>query len=76
MSSDAVQIVQYLFNMIWKLFTSWTIPGTQATPAAWGIFMITAGIAIRFFRRITWESAPANEDMPGQNVNEHHLIPK
>ena len=76
MSSDAVLIVRHIFTMIWKLFTSWTIPGTLATPASWGVFMITAGIAIRFFRRITWEAGSADEDMPGHNVNEHHLVPK
>lgn len=51
MTSDGVQIVQTLFSSIWQLFNGWSIPGTNTTPAEWGLFILSAVIAIRFIKR-------------------------
>lgn len=48
MSNDALAVVQCLFNTIWALFTSWHIPGTNVTPASFFLFLISAGIGLRY----------------------------
>lgn len=40
MTADAILIVRFLFGQIWRLFTSWYIPGTRVTPAAMAMFML------------------------------------
>lgn len=52
MTSDAMQIVGALFSMIWRLFNSWYIPGTQMTPAALGFFLVSASIGLRFVLKV------------------------
>lgn len=51
MTADAIAILGALFDIIWRLFTSWHIPGTNVTPAALGFFLISAGIGLRFVLR-------------------------
>lgn len=51
MTADALLVVQCLFNVIWRLFTSWHIPGTATTPAAFFLFLGFAVVSIRFFKR-------------------------
>lgn len=48
MSNDALAVLDCLFNTIWALFTSWHIPGTDVTPAAMFLFLISAGIGLRY----------------------------
>lgn len=48
MTSDALAVVQCLFDTLWRLFTSWNIPGTNVSPAEMGLFLIAAGIGLRF----------------------------
>lgn len=52
MIGDSFQIVEALFTEIWRLFNSWHIPGTQMTPAALGLFMLSADIGLRFVGKI------------------------
>lgn len=52
MSSDALQIVKALFDILWKLFTGWHIPGTEMTPAGLALFLGSAGIALRFVLQV------------------------
>lgn len=52
MTSDALLVLQTLFGMIWRLFTSWKIPGTGTTPAAWFLFVIMAVLSLRFLKTI------------------------
>lgn len=33
MTNDALSVVSVLFNTLFRLFTSWYIPGTNVTPA-------------------------------------------
>ena len=48
MSSDALAIVGALFQIIWRLFTSWHIPGTEMTPAVLAFFLVAASLGLRF----------------------------
>lgn len=48
MSNDALSVLQCLFQTIWRLFTSWDIPGTNVSPAEMFLFLISAGIGLRF----------------------------
>lgn len=51
MSSDARLVLECLFDTIWRLFTSWHIPGTDVTPAAFFFFLAAAGIGLTFVTR-------------------------
>lgn len=51
MTADAILVVRTLFTTIWRLATSWHIPGTQVTPAAWGFFALTVILVLRIFKR-------------------------
>lgn len=48
MTNDAVAVVKCLFQTIWQLFSSWHIPGTDVTPAAFALFLISSGIGLRY----------------------------
>ena len=48
MTSDALAVLQCLFTTIWSLFASWHIPGTNVTPAGFFLFLISAGIGLRY----------------------------
>lgn len=48
MSNDALLVLQTLFQTIWRLFTSWSFPGTDVTPAEMFLFLISAGIGLRY----------------------------
>lgn len=53
MTNDAILVLGTLFNTIWRLFTSWYIPGTNGvTPAMAFLFFIAAGIGLRFVHRV------------------------
>lgn len=51
MSNDALMVVQTLFSVIWRIFTSWHIPGTNVTPAVMALFLASAGIGLRLLVR-------------------------
>lgn len=48
MTNDAIAVLNCLFQTIWSLFTSWHIPGTNVTPAGFFLFLISAGIGLRY----------------------------
>lgn len=52
MTADAILILRTIFGTIWRLFTSWHIPGTNVTPASWAFFALTVVLLIRVFRII------------------------
>lgn len=52
MTADAIQILQFIFNVIWKMFTSWHIPGTNVTPAAMGFFLLVAAMIINSIKSV------------------------
>lgn len=53
MTSDALLILNTIFSTCWRLLTSWYIPGTHTTPAAWFLFLGVTGIVLRLIMRIT-----------------------
>lgn len=48
MTSNALAVLDCLFQTIWALFTSWHIPGTNVTPASFFLFLISASIGLRY----------------------------
>ena len=50
MSSDAVLVARTLFFTIWRLFTSWYIPGTNVTPASMGFMVLSFSLVLRFLK--------------------------
>lgn len=55
MTSDAIAIIRLIFNNIWSLYTTWAIPGTDTTPAAWSLYLLVSWLAIRFIKRTTFD---------------------
>ena len=51
MTSDALLVVNFLFTSIWGFFTSWYIPGTNVTPAAFFFFLLSVFAIIRIFNK-------------------------
>lgn len=52
MTRDGLLVVRCLFETVWRLFTSWHIPGTETTPAAFLMFIGVCGLALKFLYRI------------------------
>lgn len=52
MTADALLVVQLLFGEIWRLFTSWNIPGTSASPAEVFVFVAFVGLIVRSARSL------------------------
>lgn len=52
MTADAEMVLVALFDTIWRLFTSWKIPGTNVTPAAFLIFLLFASLALRYLKNL------------------------
>lgn len=53
MTSDAIKFYLGYIPQIWKFFTSWSIPGTNVTPASMCFFVLAIGLVIRTFKRLT-----------------------
>lgn len=53
MTHDGLLVLQCLFGSIWRLFTSWHIPGTETTPAAFFMFIAVCGLALKFLYRVS-----------------------
>lgn len=51
MTADSLLIVQFLFTTIWRLFTSWYIPGTNVTPAAMAFLVLASSFIIRWVKQ-------------------------
>lgn len=51
MTADAILIMRFIFVQIWRLFTSWYIPGTRVTPAAMAMFMLAFSFVLRHLSR-------------------------
>lgn len=62
MTSDALAILQFVFSMVWSLFTSWHIPGTHVTPAEFAFFVLTVFVLFRFIKRLGLGSAGGGND--------------
>lgn len=47
MTQDGILVLNFLFSTIWRLFTSFEIPGTHTTPAEWALFSLLAVLVFR-----------------------------
>lgn len=56
MTKDAFAVVQCLFNTIWRLFTSFEVPGTHFTPASWAFFCLFFVLFFRFLGKMLGNS--------------------
>lgn len=52
MTSDAIQVITFVFSTLWRLFNSWYIPGTHTTPAAFALFSLTLLLTVKVVRMI------------------------
>lgn len=52
MTADALLVLQTLFGSIWSIFTSWHIPGTAVTLAAFFLFLLFSAFVIRFIKSL------------------------
>lgn len=53
MTNDALAVVSAIFENVFRLFTSWYIPGTNVTPAV-AIFGIAfVSLVLRFLGKLT-----------------------
>ena len=52
MTRDGILVLQCHFDTIWRLFTSWNIPGTEVTPAGFLVFLAFAGLVLRWLSRL------------------------
>lgn len=50
MTSDAFQVLTFIFRAVWRLFNSWYIPGTHTTPAAFAMFSLTLLLVVKVVR--------------------------
>lgn len=75
MTSDAVATLTVLFGSIWRLFTSWDIPGTHTTPAGWFLFLAFVGIILRFIGRTTMTYNPQQDKPLDGYQADYHLPP-
>lgn len=48
MTNDALSVVSVLFGSIFRLFTSWYIPGTNVTPAVAFFGILFISVVFRF----------------------------
>lgn len=52
MTQDAFDILSTVIRSSWYVFTSWYLPGTHTTPGSMALFLLTAYVTLRFFKRI------------------------
>lgn len=75
MTSDFKAVVACLFETIWKLFTSWNVPGTNVSPAEMGLFFIAAGIGLRFvFGFLTGNRAGAASALSDRQYSQNQKL--
>lgn len=51
MTSEGLSFLSDYLSAIWSLFTSWTFPATNVTPAALLLFSTTMVVALHFAKR-------------------------
>lgn len=71
MSQDFIQILTYFPSTIWRLFTSFTIPGVNFTPATMMFGILSFGVAIKFVTGIIDITGHGNSD---STVHEHRAM--
>ena len=70
MTRDGLLVLECLFGNMWRLFTSWYIPGTEVTPAGFLVFLAFGGLVLRWLSRLfevqlgasaIWDKTPPTE---------------
>lgn len=62
MTNSALMVLQVLFQSIWRLFTSWHIPGTNVTPAVMALFLLSAVFTIKFVKMVFFNDSGKSGD--------------
>lgn len=52
MTNNAYLLMQAWLNSIWKLFTSWYIPGTNFTPGQWLFFLLMLPLIVKLVKGV------------------------
>lgn len=53
MTDDFKMAMECIFEVIWQLFTGWTFPGTNVSPAEFALFVLFASVIYRFLGDIS-----------------------
>ena len=61
MTQNTVNLLSTLFSSAWRLLTSFYIPGTNVTPAGIMIFIPSAYIGLKFFKKLFGSFGGSNE---------------
>lgn len=57
MTSDVLSFFEGFIAVLFRLFTSWHIPGTNVTPAMWFVFLLSVVVLFRFLKKLGFGSA-------------------
>lgn len=52
MTADGLAVVRFIFSSVWRLFTSFLIPGTRTTPGEWALFALLFVITLKLINLI------------------------
>lgn len=52
MTADALAFVQFFFESTWAFFTSWKVPGTDATPASLLLLVLVVAFTLKVVKKI------------------------
>lgn len=61
MTKDALSFLSGVIDVLFKIFTSWHIPGTNVTPAMWFVFILSFGILFRFLGKLGFGKASIDD---------------
>lgn len=61
MTSDALSFLSGVIGVLFSIFTSWHIPGTNVTPAMWFVFLLSVGILFRFLGKLGFGKASIDD---------------
>ena len=52
MTADALAFVEFFFQSTWAFFTSWKVPGTDATPASLLLLVLVVSFSLKVVKKI------------------------
>lgn len=61
MTRDALSFLSGVFDVLFSIFTSWHIPGTNVTPAMWFVFLLSVGVLSRFLGKLGFGNASVDD---------------
>lgn len=61
MTSEVLSFLEGVLSVLFKLFTSWYIPGTNVSPAMWFVFLLSVVVLFRFLKKLGFGSANIND---------------